>query len=44
MDSAATPWGTNWAKITVAPDWPAAMVALNAAIADRTCNSSSERS
>lgn len=37
-DSGATPWGTNWAKIAVAPDWPGAMAALYAAIANRTCN------
>jgi hypothetical protein len=37
-DSAATPWGVNWAKIAIAPDWWGARTALDAAIANRTCN------
>jgi hypothetical protein len=37
-DSAATPWGTGWAKIAMAPDWSTAWAALNDAIQNKTCN------
>jgi hypothetical protein len=37
-DAGAVPFGTNWAKVAVASDWPGAMAALYAAIQSRTCN------
>jgi hypothetical protein len=37
-DSSAIPWGSGWTKIAVAPDYFGAQSALDAAIADRTCN------
>ena len=37
-DAGATPWGVNWTKIAVTPDWASAYSVLYAAIAARTCN------
>jgi hypothetical protein len=37
-DGSATPWGVNWTKLAITPDWASADSALYAAIADRTCN------
>jgi hypothetical protein len=37
-DGGATPWGVNWTKIAMTPDWPSAYSALYAAIAARACN------
>jgi hypothetical protein len=37
-DGSATPWGVNWTKIAMTPDWASAYSALYAAIAARTCN------
>jgi hypothetical protein len=37
-DSSATPWGSGWKKLAIAPDYSGASSALNAAIADRICN------
>jgi hypothetical protein len=37
-DAGATPWGVNWTKVAVTPDWASAYSALYAAIAARTCN------
>jgi hypothetical protein len=37
-DASATPWGVNWTKLAVTPDWASAYSALYAAIAARTCN------
>jgi hypothetical protein len=36
-DSAATPWGSNWQKIAMAPDWAAAWAALDNAIKTNLC-------
>jgi hypothetical protein len=30
-DASATPWGSGWTKIAIAPDWPTAVVAKEAA-------------
>jgi hypothetical protein len=37
-DGSATPWGVNWTKVAITPDWASADSALYAAIAARTCN------
>ena len=37
-DAGATPWGVNWTKVAMTPDWASANSALYAAIAARTCN------
>jgi len=37
-NATATPWGDNWTKIAIAPDWQSAWNALSAAISNRTCN------
>ena len=37
-DGSATPWGVNWTKVAITPDWASAYSALYAAIAARTCN------
>jgi hypothetical protein len=37
-DAGAVPWGTNWTKVAITPDWASANAALYAAIAARTCN------
>jgi len=37
-DAAATPWGDNWTKIAIAPDWATAQASLSAAIQNSTCN------
>jgi hypothetical protein len=37
-DGGATPWGVNWTKVAITPDWASAYSALHAAIAARTCN------
>ena len=37
-DGSATPWGVNWTKVAMTPDWASANSALYAAIAARTCN------
>jgi hypothetical protein len=37
-DGGATPWGVNWTKVAITPDWASAYSALYAAIAARTCN------
>jgi hypothetical protein len=37
-DAADTPWGTNWMKIAITPDWSMAQAALDDAIANRVCN------
>jgi hypothetical protein len=37
-DGSATPWGVNWTKVAMTPDWPSAYSALYAAIAARACN------
>jgi hypothetical protein len=37
-DGGATPWGVNWTKVAMTPDWASANAALYAAIAARTCN------
>jgi hypothetical protein len=37
-DGSATPWGVNWSKVAITPDWASADSALYAAIAARTCN------
>jgi hypothetical protein len=37
-DSGATPWGVNWSKLALAPDWPAAEAARAAARYDGTCH------
>jgi hypothetical protein len=36
-DGGATPWGVNWTKVAITPDWASAYSALYAAIAARTC-------
>jgi hypothetical protein len=36
-DSAATPWGKNWSKIAVAPDFKGAWAALDKAVAAKKC-------
>ena len=37
-DGSATPWGVNWTKVAMTPDWASVNSALYAAIAARTCN------
>jgi hypothetical protein len=37
-DGGATPWGVNWTKVAITPDWASAYSAMSAAIAARTCN------
>jgi hypothetical protein len=38
-DSAGTPWGVGWTKIaTGLPDYPAAQITLDTAIAQRVCH------
>ena len=37
-DGSATPWGVNWTKLAITPDWASANSALYAAIADGACN------
>ena len=37
-DGSATPWGVNWTKLAITPDWASANSALNAAIANGACN------
>jgi hypothetical protein len=36
-EAAATPWGTGWAKVAVAPDFAAASAAFDAAVRAGTC-------
>ncbi len=36
-DGSATPWGVNWTKAAITPDWASAYSALYAAIATRAC-------
>jgi hypothetical protein len=36
-DSSATPWGDNWQKIAMAPDWAGAWAALGDAIRTNIC-------
>jgi hypothetical protein len=36
-DSTATPWGAGWTKIAIAPDWPTATAAFQAARQAGTC-------
>ena len=36
-DSAATPWGTGWAKIVTAPDFSSAWAAQDALVKNGTC-------
>ena len=38
QDGSATPWGVNWTKVAMTPDWASANSALYAAIAARTCS------
>jgi hypothetical protein len=37
-NAADTPWGTNWIKLAITPDWSMAQQALDDAIANRVCN------
>ena len=37
-DGSATPWGVNWTKVAMTPDWASADSALYAAISARICN------
>jgi len=37
-DGSATPWGVNWSKVAITPDWASAYSALYAAIAARACD------
>jgi hypothetical protein len=37
-NAADTPWGTNWIKVAITPDWSMAQQALDDAIAARVCN------
>jgi len=37
-DGSATPWGVNWTKVAMTPDWASANSALYAAIASRICD------
>ena len=37
-DGAATPWGVDWTKLALTPDWASADSALYAATAAGACN------
>jgi hypothetical protein len=37
-DAGDVPWGVNWTKVAITPDWASAYSSLYAAIAARTCN------
>lgn len=36
-NSSATPWGTGWTKVAIAPDFAGAWAALDKAVADKKC-------